>query len=56
MIAEMEEEVDGAISGMALTTKRTQEFVQKHGGMKWCCVILMLTGLLAFLFFLVLFT
>ena len=52
----MEEEVDGAISGLALTTKRTQEFVQKHGGMKWCCVILLLTGVLAFLFFLVLMT
>jgi hypothetical protein len=52
----MEEEVDGALSGLALTTKRTQEFVAKHGGMKWCCVILALTGVVVFLFLLLLFT
>jgi hypothetical protein len=56
MLVEMDEEIDGAISGMAMTTKRTQEFIHQHGGMKWCCVVLVLAGILAFLVLVVLFT
>ena len=55
LLEEMEVEVDGALTGMAVATKRTQEFIHKHGGMQWCCVILALAGLAAFLFLLILF-
>ncbi len=56
MLEEMEEEVDGALTGMAVATKRTQEFIQKHGGMQWCCVILVLSAIAGFLFLLILFS
>ncbi len=52
----MDEEIDGALAGMNLATKRTKEFIQKHGGARWCCFIMALSGLLAFLTMLVLFT
>lgn len=56
IIEELDTEIDGAVTGLQLATKRSKEFMKKHGGARWCCFITFLISVLALLTFLVLFT
>ncbi len=56
ILTDLDEDIDGAVTGMSIATKRTQEFIEKHGGVRWCCIVMVLLALLCFLVFLILFT
>jgi len=46
LIAEINEEVDVAQSTLDRATSRTNEFIRRHGGWGYCCVIFALCVIL----------
>jgi hypothetical protein len=56
VVAEVDGSVDDTAAAMAETTRKVQAMVRENGGPGWCCTLVVLSGILAVLTYVALFT